>query len=831
MLANHAIAWMLTYLLHSTLLLGLAWLVSKPLSRWSVAAEESVWKLALVGALFTASLQLAAAGWEPLAGRWGLASGPAEPAVSASVVAGERTPAPLPVSAFRTEIPRVKVADAPAPAPAFRMPSIPSMPSLALGVWALGAALLLAGYGASFLRLRRRLRPRPRVVGGALFSQLRIMALEAGFVEEIRLSCSSRVPVPLALGLRRGEICVPPRALAGLTAEQQEGMLAHELAHLARRDPFWLALSHLISSVLFFQPLNWVARRRMREISEMLSDEWAVSRTGRPLSLAGCLAEVAGWSVARRALPVPSMADRPSHLAQRIRRLLDDTRSPEKPARRWLLGAAMVALVIAVAAAAPAISAARPDSPEREEATALAALDAAAEPPAAEKQAPRPEGLPHDDSDDDDEDFNFEFDAEEFEKRFEEDFEQQFEKAFSKFDQEFEFEFELPYEFDEEFEFEFDHEFEFDFDMDVDSIVSQAMASADAAMLGLGQEGARFEGRELTGEERERLEREVERATREAQRVTERVQRELAPKMDQLAREISEKFNQSHSAEMEKLAAEMSKLAEQMRPSPEEMARLQAQARKFREDGELSKEERERIGREAREMAERMRPSEEERQRMQELRAEMMKQRAEMHRKFMAEHRDEIERSQREMREEIERHMQGVREEIRRGTEQRNHELRDERKRQREQLDRERERRREQSEERQRERERRQEQQREKLEQRPRPRRRRQGFLRPVHLRRTSFLHQGGRGSLPPRGRPPSFQPFSPAAARSSAWPRKPRAETVIVASGPVALKNHGPPGPSTTAPSRRELGCGSVGPVPIWLGSSVPGMSTQVTW
>ena len=71
-LANDVIAWMLTYLLHSTLLLGLAWLVSKPLSRWSVAAEETVWKLALVGALCTASLQLAA-GWQPLAGQWKLA--------------------------------------------------------------------------------------------------------------------------------------------------------------------------------------------------------------------------------------------------------------------------------------------------------------------------------------------------------------------------------------------------------------------------------------------------------------------------------------------------------------------------------------------------------------------------------------------------------------------------------------------------------------------------------------------------------------------------------------------------------------------------------------
>src|SRR6202163_2872805 len=68
MLAQVALAWLLTYLLHSTLLLGLAWLASKPLARWSVAAEETMWKLALVGALLTASLQLAA-GWEPAAGR------------------------------------------------------------------------------------------------------------------------------------------------------------------------------------------------------------------------------------------------------------------------------------------------------------------------------------------------------------------------------------------------------------------------------------------------------------------------------------------------------------------------------------------------------------------------------------------------------------------------------------------------------------------------------------------------------------------------------------------------------------------------------------------
>src|SRR6185312_8808348 len=179
MLVQVALAWLLTYLLHSTLLLGLAWLVSKPLARWSVAAEETMWKLALVGALLTASLQLAA-GWEPAAGRWRLAA--ASPAASVRVAREG-----LPVAA----------------APGAEQPSTSWLPSVFLAFWALGATLLVGAYTRSFSRIRQRLRSRPRVVGGSLLIQLRELAAGAGLGGSVRLSCSSRVPVPLALGIRR----------------------------------------------------------------------------------------------------------------------------------------------------------------------------------------------------------------------------------------------------------------------------------------------------------------------------------------------------------------------------------------------------------------------------------------------------------------------------------------------------------------------------------------------------------------------------------------------------------------------------------------------------
>jgi beta-lactamase regulating signal transducer with metallopeptidase domain len=647
-----AIAWMLTYLLHSTLLLGLAWIVSKPLSRWSVAAEETVWKLALVGALCTASLQLAA-GWQPLAGQWHLADlGGMAAEAERPEIAPIQTEA-IPVPAIQSHEVRARVEDPrPLPmAPAAVAPVQTLLPAsaLILGAWALGALVLLAAFGRSFLRLGQRLRSRPRIVGGTIHAQLRELAAEAGLDGAVRLSCSSRVPVPVALGIRRPEICVPPRALAGLTDEQQQGMLAHELAHLARRDPFWLVLRQVIACVLFFQPLNWVARRRLREISEMLSDEWAVARTGRPLSLAGCLAEVAGWSVGIPGLPVPGMADRPSSLGRRIRRLLDETRSPENPARRAWLAAAMGVLVIAVAAAAPAVSAARPEPPPAKapaaahaEAGASDSIDVndATDSPTrlAAVEVERRHEVRHRDhekatADDHDNDDDESYDTEE-----------------PRFD----------------FEFDFDNSELEDLDEVVDGSLQAALSGLDSQLETLA------ENHELTEEQQEKLSRDMERRGRE-------IERNLKPRLEKLSRELAEKSAHLHalSPEMQRLTEEMDRLGERMGPSKEEMDRLHAQideqvkAMRHGHEGKLTAEEREQIRRQAREMAEKMKPTEEQRREMARLRAEMKRESSRMGERFRAENRDEIEKMQREVRDEVEREMRGVREELRRTLEER----------------------------------------------------------------------------------------------------------------------------------------------------------------
>ena len=109
-----------------------------------------------------------------------------------------------------------------------------------------------------------------------------------------------------------------------LTPAEQRAVLAHELGHLVRRDPSWLALAVVVENLFFLQPLNRLARGRIQESAEYLCDDWAVEQTGGSLTLARCLAEVASWiQASRRAVPVSGMAENRSHLVERVRRLLD----------------------------------------------------------------------------------------------------------------------------------------------------------------------------------------------------------------------------------------------------------------------------------------------------------------------------------------------------------------------------------------------------------------------------------------------------------------------------------------------------------------------------
>ena len=334
------LAWLLTYVMHSTVLLGLVWLVTRR-RRLEPAASELLWKVALLASLVTGTIQ----------SRLRLAT-PA--AVTLPVTTPQGAPASQPAAPTdpgrKPGVSELTGASVTAPTPS-RAPSLPLVVVLLWGIIALGSSLY---YVARRLILVGRLADRRAVSDGPLADTLADLKRTTGYRRGVRLTMARTISSPVALGL--SEICVPELALSELGAEQQRSMLAHELAHLARRDSLWLAGASLIERFFFFQPLNRLARRELETTAEYLSDEWAMRKTGSAVSLAKCLATVAEWIQASPlGVPVAGLAERRSLLVSRIARLLDG-RLPSSPASRrgWAVAAALG--VVATIAAAPRVS-------------------------------------------------------------------------------------------------------------------------------------------------------------------------------------------------------------------------------------------------------------------------------------------------------------------------------------------------------------------------------------------------------------------------------------------------------------------------------------------
>ncbi|MEP7011124.1 MAG: M56 family metallopeptidase [Acidobacteriota bacterium] len=611
-ISTGVLSWLATYLLHSTILLGLAWGISRQLRGRHPLGEQTIWRAALFGSILTATMQIAT-GWQPLGGAFSFPTGPALAAAPAAVQSEPAPSVDAPVTTLSlrtTETASLSTTSGPLVEATVPSPTAASSPApwtwLALA-WGLAAAALLVRWGAAHAALSRRLRPRLEVIDGTLFRTLRRLRAEAGFDSAVRLTCAHRLSVPIALGLTSPEICLPPRALSHLDEREAESLLAHELAHLARRDPAALNLTQVAASLFFFQPLVWLARRKLYDLSELLADDWAIGRTGRPLSLARCLAEVACWSVHERRLPVPSMAESSSPLGQRIRRLLGEIR----PSRRlpvWALPTCGLVLV-AFAAVAPAVSARGKDDPKTPH---VAAREKAAKAKADHdrdrsddyRKPQPPETYVHESPRGED----------------------------------------VPPVFTEDEERE---------------LGQHAEEMAQLADMGKGWDSKEFDremaklGRnfKMSAEDRAKLAGEIDAMVARTVLDREALERLTA----QAARLADRKL--SHE-DRERIAAEIRRSAQDMRPSPEEIAEIQRHARELAPSADDAR----RMADDARRMAEAHRPSEEE---MQEIRERSREYEREA-RRIVEQHRGEIEKIQREMQQKLEEMQERLQQDIER---------------------------------------------------------------------------------------------------------------------------------------------------------------------
>ena len=155
---------------------------------------------------------------------------------------------------------------------------------------------------------------------------------------KVRILVSEDDDGPGAFGLFRWTIVLPRDIEQRFDKDELRALLAHELAHLVRGDVVWMWIGRLLCSFLAFQPLNFLARSRWRMAAEFQCDDWAVRQGIQMFSLAQGLTRIADWTLDRQAM-LRSLGASGGTVRARVRRLINGgvTDCWRRPLRRGLL--------------------------------------------------------------------------------------------------------------------------------------------------------------------------------------------------------------------------------------------------------------------------------------------------------------------------------------------------------------------------------------------------------------------------------------------------------------------------------------------------------------
>ncbi|HEU0299723.1 MAG TPA: M56 family metallopeptidase [Longimicrobium sp.] len=194
------------------------------------------------------------------------------------------------------------------------------------------------------MRVRRtlgRVEAQAPAQGDPFWTAAAAVGLDPGRVRVVR-----GLPSPaFTVGWLRPRIYADRSLSERLQPKELEALLAHEGAHLDRRDPLRLSLLRFFALVLFWLPA-------LRRLAEDVADEAEVqaddrAARGQPLALASAIVSLAGWrSPDRDVLHLVGFAQRADLLDRRVRRLAGEEPPPSSHVTRRSVAGALLALVL-----------------------------------------------------------------------------------------------------------------------------------------------------------------------------------------------------------------------------------------------------------------------------------------------------------------------------------------------------------------------------------------------------------------------------------------------------------------------------------------------------
>jgi beta-lactamase regulating signal transducer with metallopeptidase domain len=351
-------ALLLQIALKASVVFMLTWVTTLMMRRHSAAARHMVWTLGISAALL---LPVVGATTPPL--------NVSMPPDQVIVPVPEATdPLPVMVSEIEPDA-SASLASPPAGTPDPAPDRSVSTTTILAALWVGGAVVALIKLAVGFLRVRAITSGASTVDDEVWLAETARAASAFDLRTRIAVRQTARTAVPLVCGIWRPTILLPLSA-DEWTAERRRVVLLHESAHVKRHDCATLALTRLVVALHWFNPLAYVALKRLRTEQERAADDLVLTAGTDASVYADHLLEIA--RAFRTADPAGATAlamARPSDIEGRLMAILEPSRS-RRPLSRAARSAAAAASALAL--------------------MPLAALQVSASTPATAMQVPAP---------------------------------------------------------------------------------------------------------------------------------------------------------------------------------------------------------------------------------------------------------------------------------------------------------------------------------------------------------------------------------------------------------------------------------------------------------
>lgn len=234
--------------------------------------------------------------------------------------------------------------------------------ALIVACWLIGFVFFLLRLGGGLWQVHR-LRTRGLIVLEAEWQE-KLVALShrIGVSQPVRLLESALVRSPLTIGWLKPVILLPIGFVNQLSVSEVEAVLAHELAHIARRDWFFNLLQVFVESLFYYHPAVWWISGVVRRERENACDDAALVATGNPIAFARALVQVQEMATPLPTLALAMSGKRARPLLERVKRILNQPTQQRHQAMEkitaTLILVALMALVGLRANSVPSIGAA-----------------------------------------------------------------------------------------------------------------------------------------------------------------------------------------------------------------------------------------------------------------------------------------------------------------------------------------------------------------------------------------------------------------------------------------------------------------------------------------